>query len=220
MRNSQQYRYEERQRQDNAAAINVAQIVKVTAYDKNKQTVDVQPLVKRLENGTYQSQPPVLGVPIVCDLCAKYGKKVEYKEGDVGLIVFCDADIDKAVSDGTEGEPNTERNHSATDAVFIGGIRAGSAQDALPDGYAMGTKDGSVYLVIKETGLEILGDTKVEGDVEITGDVTFTCNVSVTGNISVTGGITTTADVVAGGKSLMSHTHTSMTPGTPTSAPL
>ena len=55
MRNSQQYRYEERQRQDNAAAINVAQIVKVTAYDKNKKTVDVQPLVKRLENGTYRS---------------------------------------------------------------------------------------------------------------------------------------------------------------------
>lgn len=220
MRNSQQFRYEERQKQENAAAIHVAQIVKVTAYDADKQMVDVQPLVKRLENGTYQSQPPVLGVPVICDLCAKYGKKVEYKEGDVGLIVFCDADIDNAVSSGSEGEPNTERNHSATDAVFIGGVRAGSAQDALPDGYAMGTKDGSIYLVIKDTGLEILGDTKVEGDITITGNVKITGDVKITGSANVIGGITTTGDVVAGGKSLMSHTHNSSAPGTPTSTPL
>ena len=120
--NTPQYRYEQQQQKKAAEAINVAQIVKVTAYDGAKQTVDVQPISKRLEQGTYQSQPPILGVPIVCDRGGGFAKKVAYKAGDIGLVVFCDHDIDNAVSSGTEGEPNTERNHSATDAIFIGGI--------------------------------------------------------------------------------------------------
>ena len=139
--NTPQYRYEQQQQKKAAEAINVAQIVKVTAYDGAKQTVDVQPISKRLEQGTYQSQPPILGVPIVCDRGGGFAKKVAYKAGDIGLVVFCDHDIDNAVSSGTEGEPNTERNHSATDAIFIGGILPGSASNSLPDGYAIREKN-------------------------------------------------------------------------------
>lgn len=89
-------------------------------------------------------------------------------------MVFCDHDIDNAVSSGTEGEPNTERNHSATDAIFIGGILPGSASNSLPDGYSIGTEGGSIYLVVKEDGIEVLGDTKVTGDITIIGDVAVT----------------------------------------------
>ena len=74
--NTPQYRYEQQQQKKAAEAINVAQIVKVTAYDGAKQTVDVQPISKRLEQGTYQSQPPILGVPIVCDRGGGFAKKV------------------------------------------------------------------------------------------------------------------------------------------------
>lgn len=117
-------------------------------------------------------------------------------------MVFCDHDIDNAVSSGTEGEPNTERNHSATDAIFIGGILPGSASNSLPDGYAIGTEGGSIYLVVKENGIEVLGDTKVTGDITIIGDV------AVTGDVTVTGSITATGDVTAGGISLKNHIHT------------
>ena len=156
----------------------------------------MQPISKRLEQGTYQSQPPILGVPIVCDRGGGFAKKVAYKAGDIGLVVFCDHDIDNAVSSGTE------RNHSATDAIFIGGILPGSASNSLPDGYAIGTEGGSIYLVVKEDGIEVLGDTKVTGDITIIGDV------AVTGDVTVTGSITATGDVIAGGVSLKSHTHT------------
>ena len=200
--NTPQYRYEQQQKKKAAEAINVAQIVKVTAYDGAKQTVDVQPISKRLEQGTYQSQPPILGVPIVCDRGGGFAKKVAYKAGDIGLVVFCDHDIDNAVSSGTEGEPNTERNHSATDAIFIGGILPGSASNSLPDGYAIGTEGGSIYLVVKENGIEVLGDTKVTGDITIIGDV------AVTGDVTVIGSITATGDVTAGGISLKNHIHT------------
>lgn len=63
--NTPQYRYEQQQKKKAAEAINVAQIVKVTAYDGAKQTVDVQPISKGSSREPYQSQPPILGVPLV-----------------------------------------------------------------------------------------------------------------------------------------------------------
>ena len=92
--------------------------------------------------------------------------------------------------------------HSATDAIFIGGILPGSASNSLPDGYAIGTEGGSIYLVVKENGIEVLGDTKVTGDITIIGDV------AVTGDVTVIGSITATGDVTAGGISLKNHIHT------------
>lgn len=197
--NTSQYKYEQQQQKKAAEAINVAQIVKVTAYNGAKQTVDVQPISKRLEQGTYQSQPPILGVPIVCDRGGGFSKKVAYKAGDIGLVVFCDHDIDKAVSSGTEGEPSTERNHSATDAIFIGGILSGGGSNVLPDGYAIGLEDGSISFVITESGIEVTGDLTIDG------------NLSVTGNIEASG------DISAGGISLTRHIHTC--PDGSTSAP-
>ena len=139
--NTPQYRYEQQQQKKAAEAINVAQIVKVTAYDGAKQTVDVQPISKRLEQGTYQSQPPILGVPIACDRGGGFAKKVAYKAGDIGLVVFCDHDIDNAVSSGTEGEPNTERNHSATiigDVAVTGDVTVTGSITATGDVIAGG----------------------------------------------------------------------------------
>ena len=66
MKNSRQYDYEKQQQKTASAAINVAQLVKIIAYDPAKMTVDVQPISKRLDQGSYESQPPILSVPISC----------------------------------------------------------------------------------------------------------------------------------------------------------
>lgn len=119
MKNSRQYDYEKQQQKTASAAINVAQLVKIIAYDPAKMTVDVQPISKRLDQGSYESQPPILSVPISCQRGGGFAMRVNYKPGDVGSVVFCDHDIDNAVAGGAEGEPNTERNHSSSDAVFM-----------------------------------------------------------------------------------------------------
>ena len=46
MKNSRQYDYEKQQQKTASAAINVAQLVKIIAYDPAKMTVDVQPISK------------------------------------------------------------------------------------------------------------------------------------------------------------------------------
>ena len=72
----------------------------------------------------------------------------------------------------------------------MGGIATGGGGvSGLPDGFAIGTDDGSIYLAVTDSGIVILGD------------------VEITGNLTVTGDITATGDVVAGGISLKNHTH-------------
>lgn len=169
MNNSLQYRYEKAQQKEAAAAVSVAAIVKVISFDPSTMTVDVQPLSKRLEQGSYQSQPPTLGVPVACTKGGGFVFRPWYRAGDVGAVVYIDHDIDNVVANGSESEPNTERNHSANDAVFIGGIVPGNGPiSGLPDGaLALGTDDGSVYLAVTPGGIEIRGNVTVTG-----GDVT------------------------------------------------
>ena len=44
--------------------IRVADIVTVTAFHKERMTVDVKPIVKRELSGTFISPPPILGVKV------------------------------------------------------------------------------------------------------------------------------------------------------------
>lgn len=55
--NTPQYRYEQQQQKKAAEAINVAQIVKITAYDGAKQTVDVQPISKSSSKAPTRASP-------------------------------------------------------------------------------------------------------------------------------------------------------------------
>lgn len=206
MKNVNPMRYQQQQDKQNKEAVNVAAIVKVTGFDPSKMTVDVQPLSKHLENGAYQSQPPVLGVPVAYTKSGGFVFRPWIKAGDIGLVVYVDHDIDKAVSDGKESEPNTERNHSASDAVFIGGIVPGNAPvGGLPDGAAViGTEDGNTYIAIAPGTITLVGNVEIQGDVHATG------NASVGGNETVAG------DTTSGGVSLANHVHGGVASGSET----
>lgn len=197
MKNVNPMRYQQQQDKQTKAAVNVAAIVKVTGFDPAKMTVDVQPLSKHLENGTYQSQPPVLGVPVAATKSGGFVFRPWIQAGDIGLVVYIDHDIDKAVADGKESEPNTERNHSTSDAVFIGGIVPGNAPvGGLPDGAAViATADGGTYIAITPGTITLVGNVEIQGDVHATG------NASVDANATVAG------DTTASGISLANHVH-------------
>lgn len=185
MSNVNPKRYQDAQDKTNREAVNVAAIVSVMAFDSARMTVDVQPISKHLENGAYQSQPPILGVPVSCMRGGGFIFRPWYKQGDVGWVVYADHDIDRAVSTGVESEPNTERNHSTSDAMFVGGIVTGAAPvTGLPDGAAaISTEDGSVCFAVMPDKVKILANVEIDGSVTASGDVT------------------------AGGISLMQHIH-------------
>ena len=227
MNPNQKYKIAQARAKQQARDVNVAVVVQVTAFDKDKMTVDVQPLSKRLVQGKYQSCPPVQAVPIAVTRCADWVVRPWFKKGDVGLLIYIDHDIDKVVDDGKESDPNTERNHSDSDAIFVGGIVLGQkdikdlAENDCPDeALALGSVDGKHWIAVCKDKIqsqadkwEHKGDIEIKGDIDIEGDVTIKGDVDITGDVDVTGGITATdeihsdTDVTAGNISLKNHVH-------------
>ena len=70
-----------------AGSICVAAVVQVLSFDPKKMTVNVQPLSKQLENGKYESQPPILKVPVALTHCGGFIFRPWIKEGDIGTVV-------------------------------------------------------------------------------------------------------------------------------------
>ena len=88
------YRYQSAQDKTNRAAINVAALVEVLAFDPDAMTVDVQPLSKYLDAGIWKVPPPTLGVPVATFSMGGFIMRPWIDDGDVGLVVYADHDID------------------------------------------------------------------------------------------------------------------------------
>lgn len=177
------------QSEKDRAAVRVSMPVQVLTFYPDSMTVDVQPLIKERIDGQYASAAPLMGLRVACLCAGEYVVRPWYKRGDIGWVIVSDFDADAVMQSGKEAEPNTERNHAPEDGLFIGGVcPAGTAPKGLPN-EALVLAAGGVYVAIKKTGIEIVGDIKI------------------TGNITQTGRADVTEDVVAGGKSLATHNH-------------
>lgn len=186
-----QYALENQERKSLAENVLVGALCRVESFDPDAMTVSVQPLSRTLDAGTYRTPPQIQGVPVALIRGGGFVLRPWYAAGDVGVVVYIDHDIDRIVEAGQECQPNTERNHSGEDAVFIGAfVPANHPLQGLPEkSLVMATEGGSVYLAIKDEGIEIKGD------------------IQITGNITQEGRTEVTEDVVAQGKSLVTHTH-------------
>jgi len=165
------YSYQQAHDQRLAESICVSAVVKVTKFDKEKMTVNVQPLSKHLENGKYETPPPILRVPVAVTRLGGFIVRPWIKEGDVGVVVYLDHDSDATVSGGKEAKPQTTRNHSTSDAVFIGGIVSGSyTVQGLPDeALVLAKEDGSVYVALTAGSIDMVAP-----------DITLTASGTVT----------------------------------------
>lgn len=164
-----QFSYQQTHDRKIAESICVAATVKVTAFDKKKMTVNVQPLSKHLEHGKYESQPPILRVPVMCMKTGGFIVRPWIKEGDVGLVVYLDHDLDSTVSGGKEAEPLTERNHSTSDAIFIGGIVSGSYEvpDIPDEAHVISHEEGKSFVAVAKDFIRLKNEDSV---IEITKD--------------------------------------------------
>lgn len=179
------YNYQRTHDQKLAESICVSAVVRVTAFDSAKMTVNVQPLSKHLENGKYESQPPILRIPVACTRSGGFILRPWIKVGDAGVVLYLDHDMDSTVTGGKEAAPLTERNHATTDAVFLGGIVSGSyTVSGVPnESLVLATEDGSVYVAVAKDGVTISGNVKVIGDVTATGNAKIGGNITATGDI-------------------------------------
>lgn len=211
------YNYEDIHDRKLAESICVSATVKVLKFDKSKMTVNVQPLSKHLENGNYETPPPILQIPVAATRIGGFIFRPWIKEGDVGVVVYLDHDMDATVTGGKEAEPLTERNHATTDAVFIGGIVAGDyTVQGLPDeAHVIAKEDGTIYIAVTQDKAEIKNKGTTAEFKPDSIDIKAT-TVNITADIRVTGEITATKDIIAESQiSGAHHTHTGCSGGQP-----
>lgn len=200
------YSYEAIRNQKLRESICVAAIVKVLAFDKGRMTVNVQPLSKHLENGRYETQPPILRVPVAVTRTGGFVFRPWIKVGDVGLVVYLDHDMDSAVTGGKETKPLTERNHATSDAVFIGGIVSGnySVQGVPDEAHVIAKEDGTIYIAVTEEMVSVKNNDTT-ADFRADSIDMKTTTVNITADVHVTGEIMATKDIFV--ESSVSDTH-------------
>lgn len=184
------YSYEEIHDRKLRESICVSATVQVLKFDKSKMTVNVQPLSKHLENGSYETPPPILQVPVAATRIGGFIFRPWIKVGDVGVVVYLDHDMDSTVTGGKEAKPLTERNHSTSDAVFIGGIVSGAyTVQGLPDeAHVIAKEDGTIYVAVTKDKVAIKNEgTTADFTADTISMKTTTVNITADGNVNIKG---------------------------------
>lgn len=108
--------------------LRVAMPCRVHKYNKTRQEVDLQPLIKK----QYRQDDEVVSLPIIPSVPVHFQSSdrgnafisLPIKIGDLGFCIVCDRSIDKWLSgNGQEVLPNEVRIHNLTDAIFMLGLR-------------------------------------------------------------------------------------------------
>ena len=168
------YHVKEREERALAERVRVGGLCRVISFDHKKMTVDVQPLSKVLDGGVYRTPPQVLGVPVAIIRGNKYVLRPWYQEGDMGVLHYVDHDIDFVKQSGEECQPNTERNHSDEDAIFIGAFVPNNnpvIEDIPDEAIVMAEEEKHFYFAMCHDKIKIVvGDSVIvitEKDVSI-----------------------------------------------------
>jgi hypothetical protein len=155
-------------------SMRVAMPAKVESYDASKSLVDVKIAIPQVRQDESVFEIPVItSVPVMWLSTGTTSITFPLKRGDYGLVVFCDYDIAKWVVGLDESEPQSERRHNLTDAVFFPqthGLRAGNLT-------GLSIKHGASEVLLTEAGVVInastvtvnASSTKFNGNVTITG---------------------------------------------------
>lgn len=120
------------------------------------QTVALQPLfMTRFKGQSAQAMAPLHDVPVAMPQGRDFRVSYPVAPGDLGLALFCDRNLDAFLaSDGTTPkDPQDDRNHDLSDAVFFPGLVPQTLQtkDVLPTG-DMVLQNGQLTLRLQKSG--------------------------------------------------------------------
>lgn len=133
---------------------------KIVKFDAEKMKAEVQPLAKSVRpDGTEVNQSLLIEVPVAHFRTKEFIIRPPYKPDDIVVVLFADQDIDNILLTGDISSPNTDRVHSISDAIVIGGIQPYNMAGVHP-----GRPDELVISTVKEKSHIIMND---QGDIEI-----------------------------------------------------
>lgn len=204
-----------------AGRANVA-LVKVVAVTpgtpQSTGTVDVQPMVNQVDaDGMPMAHGIINSIPWFTLQAGSNAVLLQPEVGDRGLCVFADRDISSVKATRDIGNPGSLRQDDMADALYLGGF--------LND-------DPTQWIKMDASGIVLHSPTKVRLEAPLieleaptinmvasTGLNITTPTATFNGDIHSTGTITGDTNVVGGGKSLKTHTHSGVQPGGGNSGP-
>jgi hypothetical protein len=168
--------------------------------------VDITPLVNQLDGeGNPIPHVTIYNVPYLRIQGGANAVILDPQPGDLGLAVFASRDISKIKSTKAQGNPGSLRQYDFSDALYVGGMLNGVPQQ---------------YVQFSSSGIKILSPDTIT--LEAPNIVIKGTLAQSDGNVTIAQKLTVTEDVLGGTSSisLVHHTHTSASPGSPTSEPL
>jgi hypothetical protein len=183
--------------------------------------VDVTPLVNQIDGSQPANPTPhvtIYGLPYLRMQGGTSAVILDPQKGDIGVAVFASRDISKVKSTKAQANPGSYRQYDFSDGMYLGGMLNG-----VPLQYIRFGSDG-ISIVAPDTITLTAPNIVINASVAVTitaPDIALDGALASTGgDATMSGNLTTSGDVTAEGISLKNHTHTSETPGTPTSPPL
>lgn len=200
--------------QDLKNEIKVQLPCKVHAIDHINNQVDLEILDYDVDNnGNLINFPIIPNVPIRQPMDSSMAYiRLPIQIGDIGTVEFFDSSTDDLVISNIYNYDYTEEWHSLNNGLFTNGFLP---QNKLfnydyNSKIVIGTKTGNFVLKINSNDeLEIIAP-KISMTAE---SVNITGTVNVTGDINCSQTVTGNTDVIGGGKSLKSHTHSGVQTG-------
>jgi len=140
----------------------------------------------------------VITVPVLRPETQRAYIMLKIKEGDRGVVKFCDKSIESYRLTGSEEYNGDDRQHSISDGVFQLGFLPDNEKFVFPDGeIVIGLKNNTFTLSVNENGSLTIGASAV----------------TINSDVTINGTLTATTDVIGGGISLKNHVHSGVTGG-------
>lgn len=194
------------------AFINLALVVDVKPSDDDEDDVvlSVKPLVEGFSGGGDLIPNSLIhGVPVWRLQRGASAVIMTPVVGDIGLIAMCDRDITSVKKTQQAALPGSNRTHSYSDAIYLGGVLNGK-----PSQYVKFSNDGIDIvspLVVQVNGNTVVinADAKISLNspiIEANGQLTQGAG-SYAGNATFGGNITASGEVTGNGIHLSTHKH-------------
>lgn len=144
-----------------SAEMRVCIPAEVIKYDKDKQSVDVRPYIKRkYADGQAQTPPIIYNVPVAFHRAGNAYIAMPLEVGHSVLLVFSDRSIEKWLSSGAQTDPEDTRKHHIADAIAIPGCYPFSNPASIPNATDVIIKNDNLQMRVKKNGhLQVINQT-------------------------------------------------------------
>ncbi len=212
---------------------------RVEVYDRATNRARVTPLIQVLTTeGVRVTRAEIPSIPVLLLGGGGFFMSFNLPAGSLGWIKASDRDMSLFLQSYSLDGPNTFRQHTFEDAIFIPDVMTGyTIAEEDQQACVLQNLDGTVKIAMTSAGIRMVAPqvdvvtgattvTAVDGvvtidsaETTITGNATVNGALQVDGDINSDGTVTGATDVVTGVVSLLSHIHIAPSGGGPTSAP-